>query len=154
MAVSRFCPDEAALLALGRQLARGVAAGQALNIHLQGDLGAGKTTLVRGLLAGLGHVGAVKSPTYGLVERYELEGVEVCHFDLYRLADPEELEFLAWRDLLDGPVVALFEWPERAAALLGEPDLAIALSIENDGRRASLIAHTPRGEACLQSSKL
>jgi len=120
-----------------------------LRIHLQGELGAGKTTLVRGFLRGLGHTGRVKSPTYTLVEPYLVDNKRIYHFDLYRLADPEELEAIGVRDYLDGVSLCLIEWPERAAALLGGPDLLLAISLEGEGRRLRLSAATARGRALL-----
>lgn len=138
---------EAATLALGAALAQAVVPG--LIIWLEGDLGAGKTTLVRGILHGLGHAGAVKSPTYTLVEPYRLAGRTVYHFDLYRLNDPEELEFLGLRDYLSGSGICLIEWPERGAGVLAEADLEIAIERSPDGRVVRMHAHTPRGTAVL-----
>lgn len=149
MSVHYHCADEAATLALGARLAGGLVAGLSMQFHLRGDLGAGKTTLVRGVLQGLGHSGRVKSPTYGLVENYQLGGIHICHFDLYRLAHPEELEFLGVRDLLDGQV-AFFEWPERADGWLGKADVEIAMAVEGGGRSVDIQSSTAVGEQWLQ----
>ncbi|WP_165916805.1 tRNA (adenosine(37)-N6)-threonylcarbamoyltransferase complex ATPase subunit type 1 TsaE [Crenobacter luteus] len=139
--------DETATLALGAALARAVAAGTV--IYLEGELGAGKTTLTRGLLRALGHAGRVKSPTYTLVESYPLPGLTAHHFDLYRMADPEEWEDAGFRELFDETSVCLVEWPEKAAGLVPPPDLTLSLAIDGDGRRYRLHAHTPNGHACL-----
>jgi tRNA threonylcarbamoyladenosine biosynthesis protein TsaE len=104
-----------------------------LLVTLQGELGAGKTTLVGGLLQGLGHVGRVPSPTYTLIESYDLADRVVAHLDLYRLTDPQQLEDLGWRDLLQPNAIVLVEWPERAGALLSVPDLSIRLGYGQDG---------------------
>lgn len=139
-----FLADEAATLALGRHIAT-VTGGRGL-LTLQGDLGSGKTTLSRGLIQALGHSGAVKSPTFTLVEPYELGSGQVLHYDLYRLNDPEELHFLGVRDFLDGDTLTLVEWPERGKPWLPAPDLAIHLAVSGAGRTASWQGHTPRGE--------
>ena len=138
-------PEEMA--ALGAALAHACPPG--LLIHLEGELGTGKTTLVRGFLAALGHRGPVRSPTYTLVEPYELGARLVYHLDLYRLADPEELEFLGIRDLLDGEAICLVEWPERGAGLLPSGDLVLRLTYAGPGRRVCLRAGTPAGAAVL-----
>lgn len=116
---------EPAMLALGASLASRLGAGQ--QVALSGDLGAGKTTLVRGLLRGLGHEGRVKSPTYGLVESYALPDATVHHLDLYRLMDPEELDFIGLDDLATRDALVLIEWPERGRGMLREPDVAIVI---------------------------
>lgn len=134
-------PDEAATVALGERLAQQLVPG--LLVTLSGDLGAGKTTLSRGIVQGLGHRGAVKSPTYTLVEPYEHTRFPVYHFDLYRLADPEELELLGFRDYLAGDCLCLVEWPERGGGFLPAADLAITMIAQGDGRRVTLEAATP-----------
>jgi tRNA threonylcarbamoyladenosine biosynthesis protein TsaE len=136
--------DTAATEALGAALAA-CAAGGGLLLFLHGNLGAGKTTLVRGYLHGLGHHGAVKSPTYTLVESYELGRHIIHHFDLYRLGDAEELEFLGIRDYLGGEAQCLVEWPQRGSGVLPAPDLDLHLDYQNQGRLACLFAGTPRG---------
>lgn len=131
--------------AFGARLAAHVQRGMV--VFLRGELGAGKTTLVRGFLHALGHEGAVKSPTYTLVEPYQLQRYRVFHFDLYRLTDPEELEFLGVRDYLDGEALTLVEWPERAAGLMGEPDLSILIRYAGRARKITLEPCSPRGRA-------
>jgi tRNA threonylcarbamoyladenosine biosynthesis protein TsaE len=115
-------------------------------IFLVGDLGAGKTTLARGFLRHLGHAGAVRSPTYTLIEAYEAGGRRVCHLDLYRIADPGELEFLGLRDLIDDGAILLVEWPERGQGWLPAPDLAIRIEHHPDGRRLGWTAVGALGE--------
>lgn len=116
-------------------------------VCLRGDLGAGKTTLVRGLLRGAGQGGAVKSPTFSLVEPYELGAHKVFHFDFYRVQDPEELEYIGMRDYLDQPGLCLIEWPEKAGGFLPEADLDIMIHKTEKGRRVRLELNTDRGKA-------
>lgn len=139
--------DEDRQVALGEGLARALQ-GRG-RVHLSGELGAGKTTLARGILRGYGHQGAVKSPTYTLVEPYELDAVRVNHFDLYRLGDPEELEFIGARELLAEDGLCLIEWAERGEGWLPEADLVVALRHLGDGREAHLQAATDWGERVL-----
>ena len=127
--------DDQATEALGAALAERVVAGV---VWLQGDLGAGKTTLVRGWLRALGHAGAVKSPTYTIVEPYRLNDRPIYHFDLYRLADAEELEMIGGRDYFDENALCLVEWPQRAGAALPKPTLVVTLTPSAGGREATL----------------
>lgn len=115
-------------------------------IYLEGDLGAGKTTLARGVLRGYGYEGAVKSPTYTLVEPYEESSFKLYHFDLYRLADPEEVEFLGVFDYFERANLCLIEWAERGKGFLPPPDLEIFLSSEGTGRQIRWEARTAHGE--------
>lgn len=142
--MKQFIPNTEAMEAFGGQLAR-ACKGRGV-IFLDGDLGAGKTTLARGLIRSLGYTGHVKSPTYTLIEPYELAEATVYHLDLYRLVSPEELELLGFRDLTSADALLLVEWPERAAGELMQPDLTISLAIEGDGRELTLSAHTPQGQ--------
>ena len=147
--LSCHLPDEDATVGFGARLAAALASGAVVYLH--GDLGAGKTTLARGLLRALGHTGSVKSPTYTLVEPYAIAGRTVFHFDLYRLADPEELEFLGVRDYLQPGAILLIEWPERGEGHLPAPDLEIRLEPAGAGRRASWRACNSRGAAIVAS---
>ncbi|MCP9758907.1 tRNA (adenosine(37)-N6)-threonylcarbamoyltransferase complex ATPase subunit type 1 TsaE [Aquitalea sp. S1-19] len=144
---SGYLPDEAATLGLGASLAQAIIPGMV--IFLEGDLGAGKTTLTRGLLQGLGHQGRVKSPTYTLVETYPLASLTAHHFDLYRFNDPEEWEDAGFRELFDHDTLCLVEWPEKAQGLLPQPDLTLALAVADDGRTYRIHAHAAQGIQCL-----
>lgn len=150
-----FLEGEAETEQLGRELAKQVvASGQGLTVFLEGDLGMGKTTLSRGVMRGLGHKGAVKSPTYTLVEPYEHLQPPAYHFDLYRVGDPEELEYMGIRDYFSVENLCLIEWPERGQGLLPEPDVAIHLECEGEGRSVILRAHSRQGETLLNELEL
>ena len=145
-------PDEAATLAIAA--AMGPCLPPRLVLFLEGQLGAGKTTLVRGLIQSLGYPGKVKSPTYGLVERYQLPGILIHHLDLYRLGHPEELEFLGIRDIIEEPGVIAIEWPERGRGMLPRADVICKLAVLDEGREMNLIAGSDRGRLwidCLAS---
>jgi tRNA threonylcarbamoyladenosine biosynthesis protein TsaE len=140
--------DEAAMVRLGAHL--GTVCEPGIVIFLQGDLGMGKTTFSRGFIQSLGHTGAVKSPTYTLVEPYHLRGLDIFHFDLYRLGDPEELEFMGIRDYFGDLSVCLVEWPERGLGALPLADLVITIERDNTGRRLNFRAQTEQGRRILQ----
>jgi tRNA threonylcarbamoyladenosine biosynthesis protein TsaE len=133
-------------------------------IFLEGDLGAGKTTFSRGLMRGFGHQGAVKSPTYTLVETYDVlashkDGVQtapltVCHFDLYRLGDPEELEFMGIRDYLEGAHLCLLEWADKGLGLLPAADLVLSIADIDGGRQLTWQAGTEKGQAWCEQLEL
>lgn len=145
--------------ALGARLAAaflatadGDTAGLDGSVHLSGPLGAGKTTLVRGIVHGLGIEGPVKSPTYTLVEPYTRGAIKLYHFDLYRLADGEELEFLGARDAFAEHALCLIEWPERGGDWLPPADLHVHLSIAGTGREARMHGYGRQGEAWLAAT--
>jgi tRNA threonylcarbamoyladenosine biosynthesis protein TsaE len=142
-------PDEEATLALGAALAGAVSTG--LVVYLCGDLGAGKTTLVRGLLRALGFQGNVKSPTYTLVELYAISKLDLYHFDFYRFTSPEEYLDAGLDEYFGGPGLCLVEWPERAAPYLPPADLRITLKVAQRGRRAEVAATSEEGERCLKN---
>lgn len=143
--VTLFMADEEAMVAFGKRIAE-VTRGTGL-IFLHGDLGAGKTTLSRGIIRGLGHTGAVKSPTFTLVEPYEIGDVRAFHFDLYRLVDPEELEYMGIRDYFDGDALCLIEWPDKGTGFLPKPDLTITITPHNHGRQLKLLSQSVRSES-------
>jgi tRNA threonylcarbamoyladenosine biosynthesis protein TsaE len=144
-----FLPDEPATIAFAEKLAGGIKAG--LVIYLRGDLGAGKTTLVRALLQSLGYTGRVKSPTYTLLEQYDTSGLQFRHFDLYRFQDESEWETAGFRDEFDGNNVCLVEWPEKALGLIPQADLEILFEIPPSGRNISFRANTETGLKCIES---
>jgi len=143
---------ELAMLEVGKKMAACLVNGQI--IYLTGCLGAGKTTLTGGIIRALGCSGAVKSPTYTLVEPYDLASAQVYHFDLYRLGDPEELEYIGIRDYVSGDAICIFEWPERGLGYIPLPDLVVTIEVENaDSRRLTLVAKTQKGEQMLDRLK-
>ena len=142
--VTLYLADEQAMSDFGARIAR-ITEGHGL-IFLEGNLGMGKTTLSRGIIRGLGHVGAVKSPTFTLVEPYEIGDIRAFHFDLYRLVDPEELEFLGIRDYFEDDALCLIEWPDKGAGFLPKPDLTITISPQDSGRSLKILSQGSRGE--------
>ncbi len=149
-------PDERSTARLGEALARAIEAHRAaierdgLVLGLSGDLGAGKTTLVRALLRALGVTGSVKSPTFALLEPYVVSSLNFYHFDFYRFEDPSEFDAAGFRELFGPGAVAAVEWPERAAGRLPTADLSITLRVRDDGREVDLAAAKQVGLACLQ----
>ena len=151
-----FLEDEAATVAMGAALAQVVKSNNkqhALVVYLHGDLGAGKTTLTRGFVRGMGHNGNVKSPTYTLVEPYELPPWRVFHFDLYRLSDAEELEYMGIRDYFNNDCCCFIEWPEKGAGLLANADLIITISYQGEQRVINLVAESAYGKQVLSRFK-
>jgi tRNA threonylcarbamoyladenosine biosynthesis protein TsaE len=149
MPIDISLPDTAATAALGEALAAGAAAGRVL--HLRGELGAGKTTLIRGLLRALGYAGRVKSPTYTLVEPYDLSSLHFYHFDFYRFKDRSEWLSSGFRDYFNPQAFCAVEWPEKAGELLGAPDVDVHLQFAGESRKASLASHTAAGASWLDS---
>jgi tRNA threonylcarbamoyladenosine biosynthesis protein TsaE len=141
--------DEAQTVAMGTRLSQLIKEGAVLFLH--GDLGAGKTTLTRGIVQGLGHTGKVKSPTYTLVEPYELNDVSIYHFDLYRLGDPEELEYMGIRDYFSPQAVCVIEWPEKGFGFIPTPDLNVEMSYQGEQRKITISAETQRGQKVIDS---
>ena len=148
MSQSTFLADEAATIAYGQRLAKAINSKGLLT--LSGNLGSGKTTLCRGLIQSYGHSGAVKSPTYTLVEPYEIGDKRIYHFDLYRMEDPEELEFIGLWDYLTQEALIIIEWPEKAFGVLPPADLAIQLEQQEKGRKITCSSNTSLGEAVLE----
>jgi len=150
MKLSISLPDPAATDALAAKLVAALPpCPRGWMILLQGELGAGKSTLARAMLRSLGHAGAVPSPTYTLVEPYTFADFTAYHIDLYRIADTEELEYLGWTDLEDG--FRLIEWPERVPGLDAHADISISLSYAGVGRQADLVATSGRGTEFLKT---
>ena len=145
---TRFLPDEAATVAAGAKIGRALNTGCV--VFLVGELGAGKTTFTRGALRALGHAGSVKSPTYTLCEPYDLaDEAQLCHLDLYRLSNPEELEFLGIRDYVASGAILLIEWPSKGEGWLPAPDLQVALQATDTGRQLEISALTADGQDLL-----
>jgi tRNA threonylcarbamoyladenosine biosynthesis protein TsaE len=154
---SYFLEDEQATVKVGSQLAMAMnesSTQRGLIVFLNGDLGAGKTTLTRGFVRQIGHKGNVKSPTYTLVEPYELPPWRVFHFDLYRLSDPEELEYMGIRDYFATGCCCFIEWPEKGEGLLAQPDLSIELVYKDEQRAITLTALNEHGLEILSSVDL
>ncbi|MCI0399691.1 MAG: tRNA (adenosine(37)-N6)-threonylcarbamoyltransferase complex ATPase subunit type 1 TsaE [Gammaproteobacteria bacterium] len=141
--------NPAAMEALGEALARHCTVG--MSLFLQGELGVGKTTLVRGFLRGLGYTGVVKSPTYTLIEPYELGERRAYHFDLYRVTEPGELDPLGFRDYFDGQALSLVEWPEHAAGRLGKGDILVRIAYGPSHRDVELSAASAAGQSILHA---
>jgi tRNA threonylcarbamoyladenosine biosynthesis protein TsaE len=143
--------NEQATVAMGKKLASIVKdeLQQGIVVYLNGDLGAGKTTITRGFVQGMGHVGHVKSPTYTLVEPYDLVDWQVYHFDLYRLGDPEELEFMGIRDYFNEKSCCFIEWPEKGYGLLANADITINMAYLDEKREVEFQAHNPLGKSLL-----
>lgn len=150
--ITRTLANEQATLDAGADFAKQLQAG--VNIYLHGDLGAGKTTFVRGMLGGLDFSGKVKSPTYTLVEPYQLTLkqalVNFYHFDLYRFADEEEWEAAGFREYFNAHSVCLVEWPDKAGNLIPQADIDVYLSLAGEGRSLQLKANTTAGKKCLE----
>lgn len=146
-------PDETQLLAEDLAAACRNALPQQVVVYLSGDLGAGKTTFSRYFIQAMGHKGSVKSPTYTLVEPYSLGEVDIYHFDLYRLSDPEELEFMGIRDYFRENSISLIEWAENGAECLATADLVISIEINGEGRQFTISASTSQGAKLLSYCK-
>lgn len=148
MELSRSLPAETDTLALGAALGGTLEPG--MSVYLRGELGAGKTTLARGILQGLGHTGRVKSPTYGLVEVYEFSRLYLYHFDFYRFTDPRELGDAGFREHFNPASVCLVEWPEKAAGVVPAADIRVALKLAGRGRELQIDADTEAGRRCIR----
>jgi tRNA threonylcarbamoyladenosine biosynthesis protein TsaE len=149
--LTAILPDEAATLALGAAMAKSIAPG--LTVFLHGELGAGKTTVVRGLLRGLGYEGRVKSPTYALVELYDVSRLHLYHFDFYRFRDPREWLSAGFAENFGGRNVCLVEWPEKAMGSLPPQDLDVTLEFQDAGRVLHVESLTPLGESVLEAMR-
>mgnify|MGYP000459916465 FL=1 len=143
--------DEAATVNMGKQLAKLMEQGAVIYLH--GDLGAGKTTLTRGIVQGFGHQGKVKSPTYTLVEPYHLDKADISHFALYRLGDPEELEYMGIRDYFSPHAICVVEWPEKGGEFIPTPDLDVTLRYEGEARAILINSLTERGHSIVEKLK-
>ena len=146
--MQKFLPAEADTLAFGAGLASHLEPG--LVVYLSGELGAGKTTLARGILRGLGYAGKVKSPSFALVEPYTFSRLYLYHFDFYRFTDPRELGDAGFREYFNPDSVCLVEWPENAAGKLPPADISITMMVQGSGRLLEIGAGTEAGKRCLQ----
>jgi tRNA threonylcarbamoyladenosine biosynthesis protein TsaE len=149
--ISRYLPAEPDTLAFGVDLAPALEPG--LVIYLSGELGAGKTTLARGILRGLGYSGRVKSPSFALVEPYTFSRLYLYHFDFYRFTEPRELDEAGFREHFNPETVCLVEWPENAAGVVPPADIRIELKIAGRGRELEIDADTEAGRRCLEHLK-
>jgi tRNA threonylcarbamoyladenosine biosynthesis protein TsaE len=147
--LSRFLPEESDTLAFGAELAPCLKGGMV--VYLQGELGAGKTTLARGVLRGLGYAGRVKSPSYALVEPYTISRLYLYHFDFYRFNDPRELTEAGFREYFNPDSVCLVEWPENAAGRIPSADLTIEITAAGTGRQVTVGSGTEAGNLCIES---
>ncbi len=145
--LSRFLPAEVDTLAFGAALAPCLRGGMV--VYLCGELGAGKTTLARGILRGLGYTGTVKSPSFALVESYNLSRLYLYHFDFYRFTDPRELEEAGFREAFNPDAVCLVEWPENAAGMIPPADLKLEVTVLGSGRTVEIGSGTEAGRICL-----
>lgn len=156
-----YAPNETAMIQFGQSLGNAVqdefvqnnianSEQHAIIVFLTGDLGAGKTTFTRGVLQAFGHQGAVKSPTYTLVEPYEYAGQHIYHFDLYRLGDPEELEFMGVRDYFTAGNLCLIEWPDCGRGFLPDADINITVKTKAPGRKISFEVNSATGRSLLK----
>jgi tRNA threonylcarbamoyladenosine biosynthesis protein TsaE len=144
----RIDTDEA-MESLGKSLARDSYPG--IQIHLSGELGAGKTTLVRGFLRGYGYTGKVKSPTYTLVEPYSFENLSIFHFDLYRILEPQELELIGYREYPGADAICLVEWPEKGGKYIGEPDVLVTILVESDYRNVMFSSFSNQSKSLINN---
>ena len=150
MHLEKFLPDEASTTQFGQQLAQALSNETRAHIYLKGQLGAGKTCLVRGFISALGYEGKVKSPSYSLIEPYLIHGRHVYHFDFYRINDPQELELIGINEYFAENAICVVEWPELAEKLLPRADLVISLNLSQSGRQMCIEAQNPRGKVWLQ----
>jgi tRNA threonylcarbamoyladenosine biosynthesis protein TsaE len=150
--LTRHLDNDTDTLALGRALAAGLEPGMV--VYLQGELGAGKTSLARGILRGFGYLGKVKSPTYTLVELYDLSRLYLYHFDFYRLEDPHGWIDAGFREYFNEQAICLVEWPEKAGDTLPEPDIDVRIEIPAHGRTVQVIARSAAGQRCLSALEI
>lgn len=150
-----FLVDENATILIAQQLAKQLSPiNSAVHLYLTGDLGAGKTAFTRAFLRELGVTGRIKSPSYALLESYEVAGLNMYHLDFYRFNSPEEWVEAGFRDILEEEAVVLIEWPEKAGGLLPPPDLHLHFHYQNEGRRLFIQAHSTKGQTWLKTLQI